>query len=301
VACVVACPVTERGHPLVGEVVTSLDESSSADAAELVASLIAQMPVEATGVLMEKLPPVAELDYSGHPIQLCVSSSEIGVRLLSVEKEPFTVDWIERSVKPGDVFYDIGANVGAYSLIAAKAIVGARIFAFEPWPASFHDLSGNVLLNDAERIVALPLALWSRTCLLSLRSSVAVAGAARHEISERVAEEAGTVTVLGVCLDDLVERWGFPAPTHAKIDTDGSELEALRGGERTLLRPEWQTILVELDRHETRRNRDVRKLLAAAGFDDGYEHERLPSLHFPQPKGGPDVYWTFRRRPTRTA
>ena len=71
--------------------------------------------------------------------------------------------WIEGFVGPGDVFYDIGANVGAYSLIAARATANrARILAFEPVPSSFLDLSRNVALNAcADSVVALPFALWS--------------------------------------------------------------------------------------------------------------------------------------------
>src|SRR5690348_17425764 len=119
---------------------------------------------------MERIRPTATLDYDPHPIRLLVSSREIGLRLVSAEKEPFTVEWLERSLEPGQVFYDIGANVGAYSLIAAKTTANrARIFAFEPSPASFLDLCRNVSLNGcAESVVPLPLALWSRTELLML-------------------------------------------------------------------------------------------------------------------------------------
>src|SRR5207248_1639628 len=98
---------------------------------------------------------------------------------------PFTVEWIESSIRPGDVFYDIGANVGAYSLIAAKATAnGARVFAFEPSARSFHDLSSNVLLNGcAESVVALPLALGSDNGPLFLTPGPTPVGAAQHRVS----------------------------------------------------------------------------------------------------------------------
>ena len=107
------------------------------------------------------------------------------------------MEWIEHAIAAGDVFYDIGANVGAYSLIAAKATGNrARIFAFEPPRSSFHDLSRNVLLNDcSESVVCLPLALWSGNRPLSLTSSLPVAGAARHRISDQSAKEPDAVTI----------------------------------------------------------------------------------------------------------
>jgi FkbM family methyltransferase len=280
-----------------------LSRSSDEDAAGLLAGLIEQMRVQTVAMLMEKLPPAYALDFAPHAIQLVVSSSQIRLRLMSVEKEPFTVEWIQRSIKPGDVFYDIGANVGAYSLIAAKASGnGARIFAFEPTAPSFYDLSRNVILNGcAVSVVPLPLALWSDNGPLSFTSRPPVAGAAQHRITRGFAsEEPDTATVLGVRLDDLVERFGLPAPTHAKIDTDGYELDVLRGAERTLSRPEWRSIIVELDRNETNRNRQIKKLLADCGFDAGRQHERLPSPNFPRPEGRPDIYWSFTRLPART-
>ncbi|HST24938.1 MAG TPA: FkbM family methyltransferase [Gaiellaceae bacterium] len=266
--------------------------------------LIEELPVDTAGELMEKLPPVHELDYEPHRIRLAVSSTEIAVRLRSVEKEPFTVEWIEREIRPGDVFYDIGANVGAYSLIAAKATGnGAQVFAFEPSAASFHDLSQNVLLNGcAESIAPLPFALWSENGPLSLRGSSAVAGAARHRIAAgHGLGEPGSLTILAVTLDELIERFGLPVPTHAKIDTDGYELDVLRGAERTLARPEWRSIIVELDPGDTKRNREIQRRLRDAGFDGGLRHTRLASPNFPRPEGRPDVYWTFDRVQVSTA
>ena len=288
-----------------------LGGSSDEDAAELLARLVEQMRIEAVAMLMEKLPPAYDLDYAAHPIQLLVSSSEIALRSVSVEKEPFTVEWIERSIRPGDVFYDIGANVGAYSLIAAKATANsARIFAFEPSASSFHDLCRNVVLNGcAESVVPLPIALWSDDQALSLEQTSVVAGAAQHRITHRpTSGEPSAVTILGVRLDVLVERFGLPTPTHAKIDTDGYELDVLGGAERTLTRPEWRSIIIELDREATSRNREIKELLEDSGFGTWREHERLPSPSFPNPEGRPDIYWTFtrptrapRRRPLRSS
>ncbi len=53
------------------------------------------------------------------------------------------------------------------------------------------------------------------------------------------------MSILGVRLDDLVEHFGLPAPTHAKIDTDGYELDVLGGAERMLDRPEWRSIIID--------------------------------------------------------
>jgi FkbM family methyltransferase len=267
--------------------------------AELLTKLVGELRPKVASALVDGLTPTGELDYAPHRIQLVVSSPRVVSRLSSVEKEPFTVEWIERSINPGDVFYDIGANVGAYSLIAAKATGNrARVFAFEPSPSSFRDLFRNVLLNDcAESVTPLPLVLWSESRLLSFRFRSLRSGAARHRVSSHLGLGGPLVTrVLGVCLDDLVERFGVPVPNHAKIDVDGAELEVLRGAVRTLRRPEWRSIIIELDPGDTKRNRAIKALLAEAGFDSGLLHERLPTARYPDLK---DIYWTFIRGPTR--
>ena len=271
---------------------------SSAHSPELLDTLVERMHGKAAGRLGERLLPAREIDHDRYGIRLVLSSPSVAVRLRPVEKEPFTVEWIERSVEPGDVFYDVGANVGAYSLIAAKAAGNqARVFAFEPAAPSFHDLVRNVLLNGcAESIVPLPLALSSETTLRSLALRSLAPGAARHRIrAEPEPDSDLTETILAVRLDDLVEGFGLPVPTHAKIDVDGYELEVLRGAERTLSRPEWRSIMVELDREDTERNQAVMTLLAGHGFGAGRRHARVPSRRYPRPYERPDVYWSFRR------
>jgi hypothetical protein len=101
--------------------------------------------------------------------------------------------------------------------------------------------------------------------------------------------------VLGVALDDLVESFGLPVPTHAKIDVDGYELDVLQGAQRSLTRREWRSIIVELDRDDTERNEAIISLLSDCGFGTGRRHERVPSRRYPDPKARPDVYWTFAR------
>src|SRR3954469_24979416 len=103
--------------------------------------------------LRDLLRPIAMLDYSA-PIEMAINSSFDISRLRGCEKEPETVSWIESSLKPDSVFYDVGANVGAYALIAAQE--GVRTFAIEPSPATFATLSENIILNRvSERVTAI--------------------------------------------------------------------------------------------------------------------------------------------------
>ena len=188
---------------------------------------------------------IGRLDYSGADIRVGVTSrTEILSRLRPSEKEPWTVAWLERTVRPGDVLWDVGANVGAYSLIAASlGREAARVVAVEPAFASFAALCDNVLLNGFERtIVPLPVLLGEHTGLEALGTGNVEPGAAEHAVGE------GGLRTLCYRLDDLVGELGLPAPTVVKIDVDGGERSVLAGGTATLARPELRSVLVEVER-----------------------------------------------------
>lgn len=224
----------------------------------------------------------ATLDYPGARIELRTASDEvIGLRLRPVAKEPWTVEWIEANLQPGDVLYDIGANVGDYALIAA-AVGGLRVqvVAIEPAYASYAELCENVLLNDvAATVLPLPVLLGERTSLdvLALRSTDA--GAADHGA---VAGQGYRQPVLGATLDDLVQRFGAPQPTLIKLDVDGAEASVLAGAQSTLESPALRSLVIEIEASQTDA---VLERMQGAGFeltrriDDRYG-EPLPGVWY---------------------
>jgi FkbM family methyltransferase len=201
------------------------------------------------------------LDYPGADIHLRLRSREEFHRLNACKKEPWTVRWIERHLERGDVLYDVGANVGAYTLVAAVAVPGLRVVAFEPGAANFAALCENVDLNGVgERVMAVPLALGRRPGVAALGRDTSVPGASARLVGD--AAPAGTHVVLVDRLDDLAQRFGLPAPDHLKLDVDGAELDVLAGGGRVL--EGLRSAMVELDRE---RDPEVVELLASAGLD----------------------------------
>ena len=71
-------------------------------------------------------------------------------------KEPDTIQWLQ-AMKPGEVLYDVGANIGQYSIYAAKR--GVKVFAFEPESQNYALLCKNIVLNKLENCTAYPLCL----------------------------------------------------------------------------------------------------------------------------------------------
>lgn len=226
------------------------------------------------------------MDYEPHDIYLHVDSlTEHETRLHSCAKEPDTVEWIERSMKPGDTFYDVGANVGAYSLIAAKAFNGSvKVFAFEPAFLNFTQLCRNVALNQCQdSITPLSIALSDATSLDSFNYHDLIPGGSLHTLGEAIDykgdrfEPVLKQPLLGFKTDDLIDQFALPVPTHIKIDVDGIELAILKGADRTLADNTLRSIVVELEEGES--EQQITDLLTQKGFRlDARHGRRTPGM-----------------------
>jgi FkbM family methyltransferase len=198
---------------------------------------------------------IKKLDYDRTPVYLLVESQvEYDTRLHSCIKEPETIDWIQTFFKDGDVLYDIGANVGAYSLVAAKCYKGnIRVYAFEPSYPTFKQLCTNVVINDCQDcITPLQVALSDQTGIAVLNYSSLVPGSALHALGEACDYKGDKFRpvvkqpVLAFALDDLIRQFALSPPAHIKLDVDGIELSILRGAEKTLASTALRSVLVEI-------------------------------------------------------
>jgi FkbM family methyltransferase len=194
---------------------------------------------------------IGRLDYERAEVLVgVVSSSVIRSRLRPVAKEPWTVRWLEGSLRPGDVLYDVGANIGSYSLIAGKAgVEGVRVVSFEPAYPTYAALCDNVVLNRLEDVVTpLPVLLGERTAAVQLGYASVEAGSAEHDLGGSGEPHAYRQAVLGFSLDELVRQFDLPPPTLLKVDVDGAERAVLAGAAATLADQRLRSVLVEIDR-----------------------------------------------------
>jgi FkbM family methyltransferase len=226
-------------------------------------------------------PQIISLDYPRVPLRLVISSPrEVDLRSRSCAKEPHTIAWIERELSPGDVFYDIGANIGAYTLVAAVQMERrGTVVAFEPSYSSFSRLCDNIVLNDVEEaVMPIPLPLAERTGVGHFNYKRLFPGSNSNFVESDLPQHVPTACepayrqrALTVRLDDLVDTFGLPRPNHVKIDVDGAELIVLCGSEATLDSPELRTVMIEI--HEQVAP-EVVSLLEQHGFE---LEERYPA------------------------
>jgi FkbM family methyltransferase len=212
--------------------------------------LLSILPAQTRIFAMSSARLIRRLDYSKKRILIAVNSDiELRIRLHSCAKEPETVAWLEE-LKHNDVYYDIGANIGAYVLLAAVGLKKqVRVYAFEPGPATYARLCENVLLNNcADTVYTLPLALSDTTAINPFELSNIDPGSALHVLHSDSAEgnNSGIVhNIAAARLDDLRKFFNLPQPSRIKIDVDGSELRVLKGATSTLESVELQSVLVE--------------------------------------------------------
>ena len=148
--------------------------------------------------------------------------------------EPETVAWIDAVVRPGDVVWDIGGNIGVYSIYAAKR--GAKaVYTFEPFAATYLQLQRNLLANSVDdRVAALNIALSSATSVGRLTITSLEPGNTSTLVGfelQTVRKDApiGVQHVLTLRADDFVRWVPEAAPDHIKIDVDGTEPLVLEG------------------------------------------------------------------------
>ncbi len=213
-------------------------------------------------------------------------------------KEPETIEWL-RGLKSSDVLWDVGANVGIYTVYAAL-IAGAKVVAIEPGAANYWTLCNNIQLNRLDRrVTTLCMALGDEHKCADLFLSSTQSGGAQNALDQPL-DDMGHVFkpqfrqgMLSVPADVAVEQLGVPCPTAMKIDVDGFELQVLRGARRLLGNPVLRRISLEIDSSRGELVRSALALLEASGFVKTGEHRStfiaagspIHNLHFERPRG----------------
>ncbi|HET8935687.1 MAG TPA: FkbM family methyltransferase [Polyangiales bacterium] len=169
--------------------------------------------------------------------------------------------FVLHALRPSDLFIDVGANIGSYSVLAAKA-VGAQVVAFEPIASTFRHLLDNLALNVIlDRVDAQQLCVGREVGTVSMTNEQ---DSVNHVVSgaESSAQTTVPVTTLDVALAGRV-------PFMLKLDVEGYELEALHGASQTLANSGVQCLIVEINSSAERYGQagtNVEALILSLGF-----------------------------------
>jgi len=204
-------------------------------------------------------------------------------------KEPGTIKWLDASLQAGDVFFDIGANMGIYSAFASSRIGDGVVYAFEPHAQNFVLLMETIVSNDLAGVIRpLSLALGSSCELQPFHYASLVSGSSGSQV------EASPMTVtesilyeLKLCqsIDSLIEQQAFSLPNVVKIDVDGNELNILKGMEKVLRAQSIRSLQVESD---PSLDQAIGVFLGSLGYRESCRHfssqgQRIRDLGRPYP------------------
>lgn len=209
----------------------------------------------------------------GHRATFDVSTyEEYHVVRVADEAERPVLSRLLAHVESGDVFYDVGANVGTFTCLVGRALPRGQVVAFEPYPPNVERLRVNAARNGVDATV-LPLALSAERG----EEGLAVVdstnpGTQESSIDSEYPERSRTVSTVPVRVetgDAVVREFGLPPPNVVKIDAEGAGPQVIRGFTEALRREDCRIVCVEP--HGNRE--EVEAALSGLGF--GIDHVRL--------------------------
>lgn len=180
-------------------------------------------------------------------------------------------------LRPSDVFLDIGANVGVFSLFGAARLRDGQVHAFEPYEPHLSRFRDNIALNGYRNISVNALALSNEAGRVNLHVPLTNnTGMASFFPDEGDARQFSTHSVETMTLDAYVARQNIRRVDIIKMDVEGAELQILEGGLRTI-KSHSPDILMEVNvDHISRAGSSLAYLI---GFFDGIGYEISKIMH----------------------
>jgi len=194
-----------------------------------------------------------------------------GQQYLRGEVEPLIQQVLSERLKPGMVFFDLGANIGFFTLLAARLVgVSGKVFSFEPEPGNADRLRRNIARNDFTNVTVIEAGAWSASGYVNFVAgdpSSPDHGIGKFQTGDRAV--SGTPTRC-LSLDDFVRS--EPCPDVIKCDVEGAEIEVLHGAEN-LITAKRPTFVCEI--HSEKNDRSIREYFSRVG----YRLDDVDSMH----------------------
>jgi len=180
--------------------------------------------------------------------------------------------YIDNYVKDGDIFFDIGANIGVFSLYCGKRYKDVCVYCFEPEYSNLNILKENIVCNDlAAKTKVYSAAISDFVGPSSLHIQDFTPGSAVHTESRKsitLTDEGYKVVwaegIIAVTLDYMCEQLGV-IPNALKIDTDGNEDKVLAGASEMLSNDKVRSLIIEMP-YGLDKERYCCNLLVSKGF-----------------------------------
>ena len=201
------------------------------------------------------------IEYDGHKIFL-ESEDSINIATFGYEHEKFELNLFKGSLKKGDIVLDIGANIGLYSLSAAK-IVGdsGKIYSFEPDPITFKNLKKNIESNKFNNVELINKAVSNKTGTIGFTSSENISSRSKNHIKLDNESDTNSIKIPTIKIDDFFENRNIEI-NIIKMDIEGAEFEALKGMKKIIDKNKHLKIFLEFSPFMLKRlNTDIVEMM----------------------------------------
>ena len=183
--------------------------------------------------------------------------------------DPVNIQFLKKNLNPGDTFIDVGANVGCFSLVAARELgPNGRVIAFEPITIVADRLEENILLNGFKNIKLERKAIYSKETTLSFfiasQENLGMSSIKHHDTESGNIQEAEAIR-----LDKYLENNDTGNISMIKIDIEGAEIPAIRGMQKTIQKHQ-PILMVEVSSSVTKdldERKEVFKLFDHLSYD----------------------------------
>ena len=190
-------------------------------------------------------------------------------------KEPETLQWIDNfNTDKEIIFWDIGSNIGLYSIYSALKHKDIKIHSFEPSTSNLRILSRNININELQNKIFInqfPLTDRDKGYQLMMESDFREGGAL-HSFGKDLNFEGNKMNIknnyniYGFSINYLIKNLNFEVPNYIKIDVDGLEHYILKGADEVLKDQNLKSILVEINENYFKQFNDVEEIMKRFNF-----------------------------------
>jgi FkbM family methyltransferase len=221
-------------------------------------------------LLINAMEEIREVSHDGITLRFAAPNTLCDWRAKTFStKEPETLEWID-SIPKNSILWDVGANIGLYSVYAAKKR-NCKVWAFEPSVFNLELLARNIFNNGlAEQVCIVPVALSDQSGASQMRMTTTEWGGALSTFGQDFGWDGKKIRqvfefrTLGLSMDNAAQRLVIPLPDYIKMDVDGLEHMILKGGPEVLKQIKGILIEVNDDFHE--QSDQCQSLLTDAGL-----------------------------------
>lgn len=190
-------------------------------------------------------------------------------------KEPETLEWIDNFNKDQEiVFWDIGSNIGLYSIYSALKYKNIKIYSFEPSSSNLRILSRNISINNLQDKIFInqfPLTDKDHGHQLMMESNFREGGAL-HSFGKNLNFEGkkmdinNNYVIYGFSINYLIKNLNYKVPNYLKIDVDGQEHFILKSADEILKNQNLKSILVEINENYIEQLKDIEMIMSKFNF-----------------------------------